>query len=109
MKGDRNRATETGRPKQGGRKGTPLLYYGVYYASITCIVGACPCGRPCPLPLAPCGRPCAQYISLKDLLQEAQVREDQADRQNRGTDPQDRTVQGEAPGASSVCTSYRSA
>ncbi len=32
---------------------------------------------------------CAQYISLKDLLQEAQVQEDQADRQNRGTDPQD--------------------
>ena len=30
-----------------------------------------------------------QYISLKDLLQEVQVQGDRADRQNRGTDPQD--------------------
>src|SRR6266496_2816496 len=35
------------------------------------------------------GDPWVQYISLKDLLQEARVQEDRADRQNRGTDPQD--------------------
>ena len=39
--------------------------------------------------VAPRGRHKDQYISLKDLLQEAQVQEDRADRQNRGTDPQD--------------------
>src|SRR5712691_11454444 len=48
----------------------------------------------------PPGRHKPQYISLKDLPQEVQRREDQAGRQNRETDPQDQRAQVEAPGAS---------
>ena len=51
----------------------------------------------------------AQYISLKDLPQEVQRREDQATRQNRETDPPDQKVQVEASGASWVCICCRPA
>jgi hypothetical protein len=50
---------------------------------------------------------CAQYISLKDLPQEAQVRVGPAARQNRGTALPARTAQVEAAGASWVCTCGR--
>src|SRR5437016_3943848 len=50
-----------------------------------------------------------QYISLKDLLQEGQRREDQAGRQNRETDPADQRAQEEAADASWVCICCRSA
>ena len=50
-----------------------------------------------------------QYISLNDLLQEVQRREDQATRQNQETAPPDQKVQVEASDASWVCTCCRSA
>ena len=51
----------------------------------------------------------AQYISLKDLPQETQRREDQASRQNRETAPQAQRAAVEAPDAFWVCTCCRSA
>src|SRR6266487_1897482 len=39
-------ATLRGVPLQGGRKGTPLLYYEGNGDHDSYIVGACPCGRP---------------------------------------------------------------
>src|SRR5206468_4161318 len=55
------------------------------------------------------GTPPGQYISLKDLPRVAGRREDQAGRRNRETDPPDQRAQGEAVGASWVCTCCRSA
>src|SRR6266566_8621230 len=96
-------------PQKAGRLSTSGRVSGHHRANIT---GWLRTGRPLGPPLhfsAPrtylkCrGTPCGQYISLKDLPQEVQRREDQATRQNRETAPPDQKAQEEASGASWVC------